>query len=113
MLRISLGDIAFLLAADIGVHTEARMLESYPGLRAQVLKSPHHGSRTSSSWAFLEGIRPEVVVISAGLGNAYGVPHRDVLERYAKMGARVLRTDRDGAVEISTDGRSLSVRTAR
>jgi len=113
VLSISLGEVSFLLAADIGTEAEAEILRRAPDLRACVLKSPHHGSRTSSSLSFLEQIRPQFVVISAGRGNVYGVPHPDVLERYEKLGARILRTDRDGAVEVATNGRLIAVRTAR
>lgn len=112
VLRIRRGEISFLLTADIGVASEAEILRRHPDLEAAVLKSPHHGSRTSSSFALLEQVRPQVVVISAGRGNVYGVPHWDVLERYEKLGLHILRTDRDGAIEISTDGHTIMVRTA-
>lgn len=112
VLRISMGEVSFLLAADIGAESESEIVRRFPDLRASVLKSPHHGSRTSSSFSFLEQTRPQFVVISAGRGNVYGVPHPDVLERYEKIGARILRTDWDGAIEIATDGRRVAVRTA-
>lgn len=113
VLLISMGEVSFLLPADIGAKTEEDIARRFPNLHVQVLKSPHHGSRTSSSPSFLEHVRPDFVVISAGRGNAYGVPHPEVLERYEKLGARVFRTDRDGAIEIATDGQNIVVRTAR
>jgi competence protein ComEC len=112
VLRLTAGDYSFLLAADIGVEAEKHITVYRPDLRSQVLKSPHHGSRTSSSEEFLSAVRPEVVVVCAGRGNIYGVPHPEIIERYRAVGARILRTDEDGAIEISVAGRSLVIRTA-
>ncbi len=78
-----------------------------------MLKSPHHGSASSSSEAFLDRASPEIVVISVGENNTYGFPDNEVLERYKKIGAKVYRTDVHGAVEVSSDGRAIFVRTAR
>jgi len=112
VLLLSQGEASFLLAADVGSESELAITRNFADLRALVLKSAHHGSRTSSSLPFLEKIQPGVVVISAGRGNVYGVPHPDVLERYERLGLRILRTDMEGAVEISADGRNLAIRTA-
>lgn len=113
VLRLSIGETAFLLAADIGVEAEDEILAANLNAQSQVLKSPHHGSKSSSSKAFLEKVRPQIVVVSAGRGNFYGVPHQEVLGRYQNTGARILRTDEDGAVEISADGKSIVIRTSR
>ncbi len=78
-------------------------------LRADVLKVGHHGSRTSSTPAFLEAVAPRDAVISAGCRNRFGHPHAVTLESLAGAGARVWRTDRDGAVTVTTDGRTLDV----
>jgi competence protein ComEC len=77
------------------------------------LKSPHHGSRTSSSEAFLEAVEPQVVVISVGEDNHFGHPSPEVVERYAAHGLPILRTDERGTIELNTDGESLWVETAR
>jgi competence protein ComEC len=111
-LRLTAGRRSFFLASDIGTEAEKGILDSGLEVRSQVLKSPHHGSRTSSSAAFLDAVRPEVVVISAGRGNVYGVPHADVLDRYRKAGARILDTGLDGAVEIAATEASLKIRTS-
>jgi len=60
---------------------------------------------------FLLRLRPAAVLVSAGRGNPYGHPTRDVLARYAAVGAQVFRTDRDGQIELITDGESLEVKT--
>lgn len=111
--RLSLGEQSFLLTADIGVQAESEIMEKNLAIKAQVLKSPHHGSRTSSSKDFLEAVGPQVVVITAGRANIYGVPHPEILERYRRLGVRILRTDEDGAVEISAGGYSIAIRTAQ
>jgi competence protein ComEC len=113
VLRLSLGETSFLLTADIGLEAEREIIEKNLDVQSQVLKSPHHGSKSSSSEAFLERVRSQIVVVTAGRGNLYGVPHQEVLDRYKNMGARILRTDEEGAVEIAADGKDIFIRTAR
>jgi DNA internalization-related competence protein ComEC/Rec2 len=113
VLRLIYGSTAFLLTGDIGRDVEREILAAGFDVRAQVLKAPHHGSDSSSTEEFLEAVRPEVIVVSAGRGNRMGLPHPAVLDRFGKCGARVLGTDRQGAVEIRSDGRELSIRTSR
>jgi len=112
VLKLTFGGASFLLPGDIGRKAEAEILEAVPGIRSRVMKAPHHGSDSSSSAEFLAGVSPEYVVITVGEDNRYGFPAQAVLDRYALTGARVFRTDRDGAVEFSTDGNELRVRTA-
>lgn len=112
VLRLTFGGASFLFAGDIGRDAEADILRAVPDVRARVLKTPHHGSDTSSSSEFLARVAPEYAVITVGEGNRFGFPRPAVLERYAAAGVRVFRTDREGAVEFSSDGRALRVRTA-
>jgi competence protein ComEC len=86
---------------------EAKLLAAGADLHADVLKVGHHGSRTSSTQAFLEAVSPSVALISAGYENSFGHPHPDVLERLSARHAAVLRTDLDGLVTARTDGRSV------
>jgi competence protein ComEC len=112
VLRFTYGKTSFLLPGDIGIDAERQILASFSEIKSQVLKSPHHGSRSSSSEEFLEKTSPRIVVVSAGTGNTYGFPNQEVLERYKRMGAEVYRTDAHGAVEISSNGQTIFVRTA-
>jgi competence protein ComEC len=109
VLRLDYGLASFLLVSDIGATAERALMDSGADLGATVLKVAHHGSRHSSASEFLAAVRPTVAVISVGGRNAYGHPARETLQRLAAVGARVLRTDRDGAVVMETDGRALSV----
>lgn len=109
VLRIDYGLASFLLASDITAVVERELLASSAPLRATVLKVAHHGSPGSSTAPFLERARPSFAVISVGPRNPYGHPAPDVLARLAAVGARVYRTDRDGAVILETDGSVLTV----
>ncbi|MBI2158263.1 MAG: DNA internalization-related competence protein ComEC/Rec2, partial [Candidatus Rokubacteria bacterium] len=109
VLRLEYGLASFLLASDVEAAREAELLAAGGPLAATVLKVAHHGARTSSTAGFLRAVGPTVAVISVGARNVYGHPDPGVLARLDAAGARVLRTDRDGAVVFETDGRTLAV----
>jgi competence protein ComEC len=110
VLRVGIGDHAVLLPGDIMHAAEKGLVRSAGGrLRSTVLLAPHHGSRSSSSEEFLRAVAPETVLISCRKRPGSGAPHPSVLERYRALGARVWRTDRDGALQVATDGRRLAV----
>ena len=111
VLRLEYQSVAFLLAGDIERQVESQLVTRGDPLHADFLKIAHHGSRTSSTEAFLAAVEPRVEVISAGEGNPYGHPNADVLAHLAGHGARMLRTDRDGAVTVTSDGRTVRVRS--
>ena len=104
-------DVSVVLTGDIGSEVEEHLVPSFEPSRLRVLKVPHHGSLTSSSEAFVKALAPRVAVVSVGRGNAFGHPARSVLKRYEDIGARIFRTDADGAVMVDTDGTSLDVHT--
>ncbi|MBM3310502.1 MAG: DNA internalization-related competence protein ComEC/Rec2, partial [Candidatus Aminicenantes bacterium] len=93
VIRLSHGQTSVLLPADIETAAESEILAAGLEVGAQVLKSPHHGSDSSSSAAFLARVKPDHIVVSVGRGNASNLPHPDVLERYRSLGAAVFRTD--------------------
>jgi competence protein ComEC len=113
VLRLTDGGVSFLLPGDIGAAAERALAESGRDIRSRVLKAPHHGSAASSSEEFLRAVGPEIVIISAGRGNSYGFPAAETLGRYERAGARIFRTDRNGAVEVSTDGLRLAAITSK
>lgn len=112
VLLVTFGQAHVLLTGDAYGWVEEAILPGLPPLT--LLKLGHHGSRTSTSPALVEALRPRWALIPVGDGNRYGHPHGEVLERLERVGSRVLRTDRDGSVRlrIRPDGR-VSVRTDR
>ncbi len=113
VMKITLRERSVLLPADILESAEDRLTASGHSLKADVLMMPHHGGHTSSTVPFIEAVRPEIAVISCGWDNTFGFPHPTILDRYARAGARVLRTDRDGAVIVRTDGENLKIMRPR
>jgi competence protein ComEC len=114
VVRIAFGARALLFVGDAEHEEEADLLRlGSDRLRADVLKVGHHGSRTSSSPAFLAAVAPREAIVSTGVRNRFGHPHDATLASLAAAGARVWRTDREGAITVTTDGASLRVETAR
>jgi competence protein ComEC len=111
VVRISYGSRAFLFVGDAEREEEASLLSAglAPRLRADVLKVGHHGSRTSTSPAFLAAVHPAAAVISTGVRNRFGHPSPATLATLAAAGVPVWRTDRNGQVVATTDGTSLTV----
>jgi competence protein ComEC len=106
-------DVSVILTGDIGQAVERTLLSTVPRAPILIVKVPHHGSLTSSSAEFVRALAPRIAVVSAGRSNHFGHPAPDVLRRYGDAGAEVFRTDRDGAVMIDTDGKSVDVHTFR
>jgi competence protein ComEC len=97
-------ELAIFLTGDMEEEAEEELVASGLNLQADVLKAGHHGSRSSSTLAFLERVRPEVVVIQAGENNQFGHPHEESLEKFERIGVkRVYRNDLDGRVELVFD----------
>lgn len=110
VIRVSLGEVSVLIPGDIMRPAEEDLVvQAGDRLRSTVLIAPHHGSRSSSSERFLLATAPAVVLVSAAARSGSGMPHPGVLERYERHGARVYRTDRDGAIQATTDGRKASI----
>jgi len=109
VLRLSYGDISFLFAGDAEIQAEHEMITRAENLQAQILKIGHHGSQTSSTYEFLNEVRPEVAIYSAGRSNPYNHPHPDVINRLRAMGISVYGTDRNGTILVETDGEKFEV----
>ncbi len=110
-LRVRFGEHSFLLTGDIEWPVEGMLLDSRLLGKTTVLKVAHHGSKTSSTDAFLDATQPQFALISAGYGNLFHHPHPDVLDRLEQHHARVLRTDQLGLITIRSDGHRLTVDT--
>jgi competence protein ComEC len=105
--KLVYGDFSVLLTGDAGAAAEAALLRAGAPLQATVLKVAHHGSKFSTGAPFVRAVNPALAVIQVGAENDYGHPSAEVLERLA--GRTVLRTDEDGRIEITSDGRQVWV----
>ncbi|HEX8500871.1 MAG TPA: ComEC/Rec2 family competence protein [Pyrinomonadaceae bacterium] len=111
VLRIRYGRRTFLLTGDVEARAEHALVAAGDALACDALKVAHHGSRTSSTDAFVAATRPALAVVSVGRDSPYGHPHAEVVRRWRDAGARVLTTGERGTVTVSTDGEDLSVVT--
>jgi competence protein ComEC len=105
VLQVRYGQTSFLFAGDVEAQGEEAAVRQ-GGLRADVVKVPHHGSRTSSSPAFVAAVGARHAVVSLGAANRFGFPAPEALERWRATGAEVLRTD-EGAVRFLSDGKQV------
>ena len=113
VMRLTMGQVSFLLTADIEDAAERRLLSAGANLDCTILKVPHHGAGTSLSEDFLRATNTQIGVISVGQDNDFGHPAEGTITRLLDAGVLVLRTDEIGSIEVVTDGRSYSVKTAR
>ena len=113
VLEISYGGFVALLTGDAEAEEEAELVNSGQLKSACLLKVGHHGSRSSSTAAFVEALRPSIAAISCGRRNRFGHPHRSTIDRFDAAGVELLRTDLDGTIRFLTDGKRLEVMTER
>lgn len=113
VLRLTHGRRSILLTGDIEAIAERELADSGVDLRADVLKVAHHGSRTSSTDALLDAVRPKLAVASCGAHNQFGFPHAEVVQRFAERKVPFLTTAERGAVTLRTDGVTWRVSTGR
>jgi competence protein ComEC len=114
VLRVSAGGKVFLLTSDIEAISESALLKRPPAdLRADVMTVPHHGSRTSSTPEFIAAVAARDVIFPVGYRNHYGHPKGDVVARYVRSGARLHRTDSDGAVRVGLGSTAVTFRHER
>jgi len=107
--RLQFGQRSFLLTGDIERRVEAEILNRPGILHSDILKVAHHGSRSSTQPEFLDRVSPVWALISVAEHSPFGHPHAEVLDRLERKRVPVLRTDRDGAIRIESDGRMLEV----
>lgn len=111
VLQIKLGNRSILFTGDIEKATEAALTAIQPDLRADVVKVPHHGSKTSSTEALVRATKPAFAIISAGRTSMFGHPHKEVVDRWHATGATVLTTGHSGMITVTTDGIDLWTHT--
>ena len=104
--RLDYGEFSMLLPGDAEEQTEQRLLGKDLELQAKILKVAHHGSKYATSEAFLQRVQPTVAIVSDGEWNRYGHPAQAVLDRLKAAGAKLYRTDLQGEITITTNGKS-------
>ena len=111
--RLTYGKFSMMFTGDAEKEEEKTILDKGGTLKSDVLKVGHHGSRTSTSPAFLKAVSPKDAFISCGQGNDYGHPHKVTLDKLEKAKVHVYRTDRNGTVTLTTDGSSYHIEKER
>jgi competence protein ComEC len=107
--KLVFGENSFLFTGDAEEDVEKELIIKKLSIDSDILKIAHHGSKTSSSDDFVKLVSPKIAVISAGKGNSYGHPHKEVLDVFAKYGIKILRTDLQGDIKIFSDGKNLKI----
>ncbi len=110
VLKISYGNVSFLLMGDAGFATERNLMTTHQSLNSTVLKVGHHGTKYATSRIFLREVEPKISVIEVG-ANKYGHPAPELLQRLKDIGSKVYRTDINGDIMIATDGTTYTVTT--
>lgn len=109
VIRLTFGNNSFLFMGDSEEENEKTI--SWP--KTDVLKVGHHGSNTSSSEKFLNEVSPKYAVIMAGEGNSYGLPKDEVVKRIESLGTTIYRTDKNGTIEMISDGNEIKITTEK
>jgi len=107
--ELIMGSFKMMFTGDAESPVEKEIIAAGGDLKCQVLKSGHHGSKTSSSEEWLKAVSPEVAVIPCGEGNDYGHPHDQTMKKYRKHSLRIYETDKNGMITITTDGQGYQV----
>jgi len=110
--KLTFGQISFLFTGDAEQAAERQMLARGENVNSSVLKVGHHGSRTSTTQAFLNAVDPQIAVIMCGRNNQYGHPHDETFNKLIAANVDIYRTDLQGTIVIITDGQTLEVKKA-
>lgn len=109
IMKLSFGDTSYLFTGDAEKLAEEEALAKYKtSLYSDVIKFGHHGSSSSSSNAFIEAVSPKYGIISCAKDNKYGHPHRETLDIIKKYNIKTFRTDTDGEIILTSDGKSIN-----
>lgn len=109
VIKLDYGSQSFLLTGDAEAESEAQILNSGAALKSAVLKVGHHGSSTSTSAKFLKAAAPQYAVIMLAKDNPYNHPHTEILEKLNKAGIKIYRTDQNGTIVFTTDGKDIEI----
>lgn len=111
--KFTFGEVSFLFTGDAEAAAELDLIASGADVSCTVLKCGHHGSRTSTTEELLDAAAPQYAVFLCGAGNVHGHPHESTKAALKRRGIRTLRTDLDGTVTVTTDGKNIFIDTAK
>ena len=107
-MKLSIGESAFLFTGDAEELIEEEVMNLKVNLKSDVLKAPHHGSKTSSGSEFPTQINPRFIVVTSEKGNTHNLPSPEILTRYEELGAQVILTEERGHVVFSSNGKEVT-----
>jgi competence protein ComEC len=114
VVKLSDGLSSVLLTGDIEADRELTLITAKADdIRADILLVPHHGSRTSSTPAFIDSVNPQLAIFTAGFSNQYGFPKPEVVARYQQQGCKILQTGHVGQISITFDQGEYKIATYR
>ena len=109
--RLTFGAFSMMFTGDAEADEEKGIVDNYSSeLKSNILKAGHHGSKTSSSAAFLRAVKPEAALISCGIGNDYGHPHKETMKKFQAMKLKIFETDKNGTITVTSDGQTYSIK---
>ena len=109
--RLTFGAFSMMFTGDAEADEEKGIVANYSSeLKSNILKAGHHGSKTSSSAAFLRAVKPEAALISCGIGNDYGHPHKETMKKFQAMKLQIFETDKNGTITVTSDGQTYSIK---
>lgn len=106
-------DFETMFTGDMELSGEVELMANNTDIEADVLKVGHHGSKTSTSFFFLNKVNPQAAIIEVGENNRYGHPTQEILNRLENNAVKYYRTDINGTVTLVTDGKSFKIKTER
>ncbi len=107
VIKVVFQQVSFLFSGDLPKEEELSLVNENTNLSAGVLQAGHHGSKTSTSLEWLRAVKPKYVVVSVGVDNRFGHPHYRVLRDIERVGAKILRTDREGTIIFVSNGEDI------
>jgi beta-lactamase superfamily II metal-dependent hydrolase len=110
-MKLTFNRVSILFSGDILQEKEQQLIARRAPLAAAVIKAPHHGGLNTSSEEFIKCVSPEVAVFSCRSYGTLTLPAPEVLAEYQRAGAKIFQTDKHGAIQVETDGRSYRVVT--
>ncbi len=109
VLRMVFGGRSFIFTGDIEKTAEYELINGGGTLKSDLIKVPHHGSRTSSTPGLVDVVRAQYAIISVGRHSPFGHPHAEIVERWRESGATIFTTGQKGMISVSTDGSDLVI----